>query len=112
MLCESGLLRDLQVVAWANDERSLCLYGDPAYPLGIHLQAPFRNVPLTPQMERFNDHMSEVRVAVEWLFSNAENCFWFNNFKKDMKLFLSPAEKSTVFVLYCRIHILSFMEIK
>ena len=42
MLNESGLLRDLQAVAWANDGTPLCtcLYGDPAYPLGIHLQSP------------------------------------------------------------------------
>lgn len=68
MLNESGLLRDLQAVAWANDGTPLCLYGDPAYPLGIHLQAPFRNVHITPQMARFNERMSEVRVAVEWMF--------------------------------------------
>ena len=68
MLNDSGLVRDLQAVAWANDETPLCLYGDPAYPLGIHLQAPFRNVHITPQMARFNERMSEVRVAVEWMF--------------------------------------------
>lgn len=54
MLYESGLLRDLQVVAWANDGRPLCLYGNPAYPLGIYLQAPFRNVHITPPMAIFN----------------------------------------------------------
>ena len=63
MLYESGLLRDLREAAWANDGRALCLYGDPAYPLGIHLQAPFRNVHITQQMERFNEHMSEVKSS-------------------------------------------------
>ena len=87
---------------------------DQAYPVpvSIHLHIPYQQPQDNEEMKIDNKVMSEVRVAVEWLFSNAENCFWFNNFKKDMKLFLSPAEKSTVFVLYCRIHILSFMEIK
>lgn len=41
MLHKSRMLRELQRVAWANGE-PLCLYGDP-YPLGIQLQAPFRD---------------------------------------------------------------------
>ena len=32
----------------------MCIYGDPAYPLRIHLQAPFRNRVLTPQMLAYN----------------------------------------------------------
>lgn len=87
---------------------------DQAYlvPVSVHLQILYQQPQNNEEMKIDNKVMKEVRVAVEWLFSNAENCFRFNHFKKDMKLFLSPAEKSTVFVLYCRIHILSFMEIK
>ena len=48
MLLETGMLRELQRVAWAHSQ-PLCLYGDPAYPLGVHLQAPFRDTHLTPQ---------------------------------------------------------------
>ena len=69
------------------------MYGDPAYPLGIHLQAPFRNVPLTPQMARFNDHMSEVRVAVEWMFGCISNYYKFVEFQKQLKIGLSPVGK-------------------
>ena len=32
MLNESGLLQQLQQVAWSNVQ-PLCLYGDPAYPV-------------------------------------------------------------------------------
>jgi len=32
MLHESGLLRDIQRVAW-HEGNPLCIYGDPAYPL-------------------------------------------------------------------------------
>ena len=46
----------------------MCIYGDPAYPLRIHLQALFRNRALTPQMEAFNKSMSSVRTSVEWDF--------------------------------------------
>ena len=41
MLQESGLLTDLQRVAWFN-QHPLCIYGDPAYPMHLHLQAPYR----------------------------------------------------------------------
>ena len=36
--------------------------GDPAYPLMVHLQGPFRNAHLTPQMQHYNKSMSEVRT--------------------------------------------------
>ena len=39
-------------------------YGDPAYPLRVQLQAPYRNAILTAHMQAFNTSMSEVRVAV------------------------------------------------
>ena len=69
MLHESGLLTDLRRVAFYNGD-PLCLYGDPAYPLRVHLQAPFRGNNITPQMALYNKAMSEVRVAVEMLFGN------------------------------------------
>ena len=56
-------------------DQAMCLYGDPAYPLRIHLQAPFRNTVLTPAMEAFNSSMSAVRESVEWLFGDIVNYF-------------------------------------
>ena len=92
MLHESGMLRELQRVAWANGE-PLCLYGDPAYPLGIHLQAPFRDAHPTPQMQRFNEAMSEVMVSVEWMFGTITNYYKFVDFKKQLKIGMSPVGK-------------------
>ena len=46
MLHESGLLNDLQRVAWFNGQ-PLCIYGDPAYPTQIHLQALYNEGNLT-----------------------------------------------------------------
>ena len=59
-----------------------CIYGDPAYPLRVHLQAPFRNRALTPQMMDFNQSMSSVRESVEWLFNDVTNYFKFLDLKK------------------------------
>ena len=41
MLRESGLLPMLQHNAISPTGQPLCVYGDPAYPLRVHLQAPF-----------------------------------------------------------------------
>ena len=58
MLHESGLLTSLEQVAFFNNH-PLCLYGYPAYSLGVHLQAPFRNVEITPEMQEFNRESGE-----------------------------------------------------
>ena len=92
MLQQTGLLNDLRRAAWYNGE-PLCLYGDPAYPLGLHLQAPFRNIQLTPQMVLYNEAMSEVRVAVEWLFGSIANYFKFTDFKSQLRVNLSALGK-------------------
>ena len=64
----------------------MCVYGDPAYPLRIHLQAPYRQGRLTQQIEDYNKAMSEVRVSVEWLFGDIINSFKFLDYKKNLKL--------------------------
>ena len=71
----------------------MCLYGDPAYPLRIHLQAPYRNLPLTMPMEEFNKSMSAVRISVEWIFGDIINYFKFLDFKKNLKISLSSVGK-------------------
>ena len=64
----------------------MCLYGDPAYPLRIHLQAPFRVGILTRQMKIFKQKMSAVRATVEWLFADIINYFKFLDFKKNLRI--------------------------
>ena len=92
MLNESGLLPTLRRVAFYDNE-PLCIYGDPAYPLGVHLQGPFKDAHLTPQMRDFNKGMSEVRIAVEWMFGNITKFFSFVDFKRQTKLNLSAVGK-------------------
>ena len=94
MLADSGLLHIMEQYAFSPRGDTMCIYGDPAYPLRSHLQAPFRNgVHLTPQMEQYNKSMSEVRVTVEWLFKDIASYFKFMDFKKNLKIGLSSVGK-------------------
>ena len=93
MLAVSDLYDDLENFAFCPAGREMCLYGDPAYPLRIHLQAPFRVGVLTRQMEIFNEKMSAVRASVEWLFADIINYFKFLDFKKNLRIGLSQVGK-------------------
>ena len=92
MLHESGLLNDLQRVAWLNGQ-PLCIYGDPACPLQIHLQAPYKEGNLTRDQKNYHKAMKEVRVAVEWLFGEIKTYFKFVDFKTQLKVGLSSIGK-------------------
>ena len=96
MLVESGLLDSLQQHASSGTGQPLCIYGDPAYPLRVHLQAPYRQAVMTPQMQEFNTSMSAVRTSVEWLFGDIINYFKFVDFKKNLKIGLSSVGKMYV----------------
>ena len=91
LLAESKLLQKLNVHSFASDETPLCLYGDPAYPLRIHLMTGFKGA-VTPQ-HAFNEKMNSVRVTVEWIFGDIVRFFAFMDFKKDLKVNLSPIGK-------------------
>ena len=93
MLAESHLLEELEANAFSLDGNPMCIYGDPAYPQRVHLQAPFRNANLTPMMKEFNTAMSSVRVTVEWLFGDVINSFRFMDFRKNLKIGMSSVGK-------------------
>ncbi len=93
MLVDSGLLDSLQQNAHSTMYEPLCIYGDPAYPLRVHLQAPYRGAVMTQQMQEFNTSMSAVRTSVEWLFGDILNYFKFVDFKKKLKIGLSAVGK-------------------
>ena len=96
MLADSGLLTQLQLSAFSPHGHPVCLYGDPACPLRVHLQAPFRNAVLPPPMQAFKESMSTVRESVEWLFNDIVNYFKFVDFKKSLKIGLSSIGKMYV----------------
>ena len=85
MLADSGVYNELATNSFDPAGHPLCLYGDPAYPLRVHLQAPFKHAVLTQQMEDFNNSMSAVRSLVEWLFSDVINDFKFLDFLEKLK---------------------------
>ena len=93
MLALSGLLDQLQMFSHDQHGNILCLYGDPAYPMRRHLQAPFGGANLNNDEKAFNSAMSKVRVSVEWLFGDIFTKFKFNDFKKNLKIGLSPVGK-------------------
>lgn len=94
--CWSRLLHNLERFAFNPAGKPLCSYGDPAYPLRIRLQGPFKFGVLTPQMEQYNKAMSAVKSSVEWLFGDVVNSFKFLDFKKKLKLMLSSIGKMYV----------------
>ena len=93
MLADSGLLRDLEQHAFSTTREPVALYGDPAYPLRVHLQVPYRGAGITLRMELYNKAMSAVRMSVEWLFGDIINYFKFLDFKKNLKISLSAVGK-------------------
>lgn len=93
MLADSGLLQDLERYAFSRTREPMAVYGDPAYPLRVHLQVPYRCAGMTPQMEEYNKAMSAVRISVEWLFGDIVNYFKFLDFKKNLKISLSAVGK-------------------
>ena len=82
MLADSHLYDSLQIHAFSATGQAMCIYGDPAYPLRVHLQAPFKHPVLTPQMQAYNHSMSAVCSSVEWLFGDIVNYFKFLDFTK------------------------------
>ena len=44
-------------------------------------------------MAIFNERMSEVRIAVEWMFGTITNYYKFIDFKQQLKIGLSPIGK-------------------
>ena len=93
MLAQSNLLNQLQTWSFSQNNQPLCIYGDPAYPLRIHLQGPFKGANLTNNEKAYNKSMSEARVSVEWIFGDIVNYFAFLDFKKKHKVGLSSVGK-------------------
>ena len=77
---------------WHNNQ-PLCIYGDPAYSLSIHLQALFSWQNLTPDPVNYNKATSQTQVNVEYLFHKIKISFKFVSLKSWMKIGLSAIDK-------------------
>ena len=53
-------------------------------------------------MQNFNGSMSKVHSSVEWIFGDIINYFKFLDFKKDLKLNLSPIGKMYIVCAFLR----------
>jgi len=93
LLRASGLLHELEQYAISPTGDPLCVYGDSAYPIKVHLQKPYQSAQLTAAEQAFNTSMSSVRIAVEWVFGDVSTYFAFMDFKKNLKIGLSPVGK-------------------
>ena len=93
LLNASGLLQQLQNFSHDLQGHPLCIYGDPAYPIRAHLISPFQGAGLTDDQKAFNKAMSACRISVEWVFNDITNYFKFMDFKKNLKIGLSPIGK-------------------
>ena len=92
MLKKTGFLRDLEQFAFLHAGQP-CVYGDPPYPLRVHLQCPFRHGVLTDVMKAYNASMSAVKSSVEWLFGDIINYFKSLDFEKNLKIGLTSVGK-------------------
>ena len=93
MLGMSNLLPQLQQRSIDTNGNPMCIYGDPAYPIRPQLLSPFPRANITPDQLAWNQTMSRVRVSVEWVFGDIVNFFKFIDFKKNLKVGLSPVGK-------------------
>lgn len=96
LLRESGILQELEQMGPDRENMSFALYGDPAYPVRADLLSPFptrRKRALSPDEQEFNRLMSSVRECVEWEFGNILRNFAFLDFRKNLKVLLSPVAK-------------------
>ena len=83
MLTDSGLMRDLQ--QQAHGGQPMCPYGDPAYPLRVHVLGPFRFGVLSNEMKVYSTATSTERSSVEWLFGGHSQLFQVFGLKEKFK---------------------------
>ena len=94
LLRASGLMEGFERRQLTNRAgQPFALYGDPAYSLRPYLQCLFRGANLTVEEQLFNSRMSSVRECVEWEFGKILQIFAFLDFRKNLKVLLSPVAK-------------------
>ena len=98
LLRESNIMNILQPHVIDNDTIYF-LYGDSAYSGQKYIMSP------TSNDTTYNSYMSKMRIIVEWGFSKVIQYFSYIDYKKQMKLELSPtAAEYKLAVLFTNIH--------
>jgi hypothetical protein len=91
MLHECNLLQKLEEKF--RPPHVFALYEDPAYPLRMHIRAPYRGAVVTRDQQLFNKRMSKVRVSVERAFGKVGQYYAFLDCRKNLKVLLQPIGK-------------------
>ena len=79
-----------QMSAWDQD---YYVYGDPAYGLSTHIQAPFDRISGSDVEQEYNASMSRARVSVEHVFGRIIKLFAFVDWKKKLQMMHAPVGK-------------------
>nr|CAH7716800.1 unnamed protein product [Callosobruchus chinensis] len=84
---DAGILRESGLYGQLEDttvfpEGHFVIYGDQAYGIRELILCPFPGLNLNPEHEMFNNSMSTVREAMEWIFGKVVAEFAFVDFKK------------------------------
>ena len=91
LLRESGLMEQLDARRLLDRHGDpFALYVDPAYPLRPYLLCPFGGANIGHDEQEFNCKMLSVRECVEWQFGMILQLFAFLDFRKNLKVLLSP----------------------
>ncbi|KAK3237514.1 hypothetical protein CYMTET_52416 [Cymbomonas tetramitiformis] len=89
MLRESKLLEQLEEY-FSDKDVVFLIYGDPAYPVSEYLITGYKGINLTADQKLLNKFMSSCREAVEWAFGKVLQYQAYLDFKKNLKILLSP----------------------
>ncbi len=86
----SNLIPQLEEHSIGPGGELLCIYGDSAYPHRPQLQTAYKHNNLTAEEKLFNSSMNRARTSVEWTIGDVAVHFAFTDFKKNLKIGLSP----------------------
>ena len=79
--------------SYSLTDQPLRFYSDLAYPMRLHHHVPYQGARLSNNEQSFNTSTSTVRTTVEWVFGDITSYFAFLDFKKNLKIGLSPTSK-------------------
>ncbi|KAG6946899.1 hypothetical protein JG687_00016463 [Phytophthora cactorum] len=68
-------------------------FGDSAYSISRYVVTGYKQAILSTHQHIFNIEMSAVRTSVEWNFKLMKSTWAYVNFKKSLKVCLSPVGK-------------------
>ncbi|KAG2888216.1 hypothetical protein PC118_g20320 [Phytophthora cactorum] len=102
------MLRESKLADYMADHHDVfngcIIYGDPAYGIQTFLVSGCKSARVSANEKKLNKMMSSVRESVEWKFGGLKTQFAFVDYKKSLKIRLSPVGKYvlvSMFLLNC-----------